>query len=576
MLAIHAPPTNRRFIPFLGGSTHISTLQNDQNQVDSLSSLHCTPIRFSVTIPLMKLLLIVPCKARHEREFFDFRFVAKFIGMKRGFWGIPLAVPTVAAITPHDVDVQIIDENVDDLDFDTPCDLVGITVMTLQATRAYEIAREFRRRGKKVVLGGVHVSMLPEEAARHADCVFVGEAEGRWHEVIEDFKAGRMQASYRPKPGEPRPSMETSPGPRRDLQKNEYYVANMLQTSRGCPFDCDFCSVQDFLGSKMRYKNPDQVVSEIHDIYAHAVHDNYIKQLFITDDNLVGNRKRIMQMLSEALIPMNEHFDIKGWTCQCSVNVAKDRELLSMMRRGGCQHIFIGFESLSPASLATLSKGINKVEQYGEAISSIRSFGIDVIGSFILGNDCDDTSSFPRLVEFIDQNALLDNLVNILVPFPGTKLFERLQAEGRILHYDWSKFDLGHVVFRPKLMSPQELEEGYIWVHEQVYSLHNQYAKLRHRIWKPGRNNMRGALKLKFTARLLSMLSLTDWNRNRFILNIIPDIFNRELDMQLSNVVNVMDHQDFAKKLGARRARMHTLPGETLTENPAPQFDAVH
>ena len=508
----------------------------------------------------MQLLLIVPCKARHEREFFDFRFVAKFIGMKRGFWGIPLAVPTVAALTPDDVDIQIVDENVEELDFDTPCDMVGITVMTLQATRAYRIADEFRRRGKRVVLGGVHVSMLSDEALTHADSVFVGEAEGRWHEVIEDFRAGNLKPIYRPDPGQDRPEMETSPGPRRDLQKNEYYVANMLQTSRGCPFDCDFCSVQDFLGSKMRYKNPKQVVNEIDDIYRHSVHDNYIKQLFLTDDNLVGNRKRITEMLREALIPMNHKYDISGWTCQCSVNVAKDLELLGMMKDAGCQHIFIGFESLSPASLATLSKGINKVDQYGEAISTIRGFGIDVIGSFILGNDCDDVSSFPKLVDFIHEMALMDNLLNILVPFPGTKLFERMKAEGRILHYDWSKFDLGHVVFRPKMMSPRELEEGYIWVHQQVYSLNKLYPKLRHEIWKPGKNKMSTSLKLKCMARLISFLSPTDWDRNRFIFRVIPDMFNRGLDMQLSNIINVMDHQDFARRLESRRKGLDELP----------------
>ncbi|MFH1829874.1 MAG: radical SAM protein [Pseudomonadota bacterium] len=507
----------------------------------------------------MKLLLIVPCKNKKEREFFDFRFVAKFIGMKRGFWGIPLAVPTVAAITPSDVEVEIVDENIEEIDFNKPCDLIGITVMSLQAIRAYQIADEFRRRKRPVVLGGVHASMLPQEALEHADSVFVGEAEGRWYKVIEDFKRGELKKIYTPDPDEGRPHLGASPGPRRDLQKNHYYVANMLQTSRGCPFDCDFCSVQDFLGSKMRYKAPAQVEDEIHDIYRYAVHDNYMKQLFITDDNLVGNRKRIMEMLRDALIPMNQKFDISGWTCQCSVNVAKDLELLAMMKDAGCQHIFIGFESLSADSLKTLSKAINNVDQYSEAISSIRSFGIDVIGSFILGNDCDDTSSFSRLADFIHDNALLDNLINILVPFPGTKLFERMKAEGRILHYDWSKYDLGHVVFKPKRMSVRELEEGYIWVHQEVYALKNLYPKLRYRIWKPGKNRMSTSLKLKFTARLMSLLSPTDWDRNRFIFRVIPDVFNSNLDMQLSNIVNCMDHQDFARKLEARRKSLHLL-----------------
>lgn len=354
--------------------------------------------------------------------------------------------------------------------------------------------------------------------------------------------------------------MELSPIPRRDLLKNNFYVANLLQTSRGCPFDCDFCSVQDFLGSQMRYKMPAQVVAEIRHLYTVAVHDNYIKQLFLTDDNLVGNRVRIRELLAEALIPMNREHDIRGWTCQCSVNVARDREILALMKEAGCQHIFIGFETLSEENLTHLSKGINRSLDYTEAIRIIRDYGIDVIGSFILGNDADDTSSFPKLVEFIHANALLDNLINILVPFPGTKLYRRMEAEGRLLHRNWEEYDLGHVVFRPRRMSVRELEEGYIWVHEQVYALGNLYPKLRHHIWKAGRNTMRPALKLKFAARLLSYLSPTDWDRNRFIAQVLPDVFNPNLDMQLSNVVNCMDHQDFARRLGARRRHMHLLP----------------
>ncbi len=501
----------------------------------------------------MKLLLIVPRKNKHEREFFDFRFVASFIGMRPGFWGVPLAAPTVAALTPRDVDVRIVDENVEPVPFDCDAELVGITVMTLQALRAYEIADEFRRRGKKVILGGVHVSMLPDEALAHADSVFVGEAEGRWQEVVEDAKSGKLKRVYRSADATVKPDMSTSPVPRRDLLKNEVYVANLMQTSRGCPFDCDFCTVQDFLGSKMRYKAAAQIKDEIENIYEIAVHNNYIKQLFITDDNLVGNRARIKELLAGALIPMNKKRDIKGWTCQCSVNVAKDDEVLSMMREAGCQHIFIGFESVSHKNLSHLGKNINKASDYGEAIRKIRSHGIDVIGSFILGNDGDDVSSFKELVDFIDCNALLDNLINILVPFPGTKLFARFKEEGRILHYDWSKYDLGHVVFRPKLMTPEELEEGYIWVHQEVYKLRRLHKKLRYHIWKPGKNTLPLSFRFKFAARLLSYLSLSDWDRTSFIMRSVPDIFNPNLDMQVSNIVNCMDHQDFARRLRKQR-----------------------
>lgn len=522
----------------------------------------------------MKLLLVVPRKNKHEREFFDFRFVASFIGMRPGFWGIPLAVPTVAALTPSGVDVRIADENVEDIPFEYDADLVGITVITLQAPRAYEIAQEFKRRGKKVILGGVHVSMLPDEGLKCADSVFVGEAEGRWDQVVQDFKNGSLKKIYRPEEGAQKPDLSLSPVPRRELLKNDYYVANLMQTSRGCPFDCDFCSVQDFLGSKMRYKASSQVKEEIDHLYKVAVNNNYLKQLFITDDNLVGNRARAKALLKEALIPIHEKHDIKGWTCQCSVNVANDEEMLSLMRKAGCQHIFIGFEAFSPENLSHLGKGVNKAVDYGEAIRRIRAHNMDVIGSFILGNDGDDTSSFEKLVKFIDDNGLLDNLINILVPFPGTKLFARLKAEGRILHYDWSKYDLGHVVFRPKRMTIKELEEGYIWVHEQVYKLSKLHKKLKKFVWKPVKNDVKFLLRTKFAIRLLTYVSLKDWDRTSFVFRVMPDVFNPKFST-LSNIVNCMDHHDFAKQLRSQRelraGELETHSGITLSQNDSGQ-----
>jgi len=496
----------------------------------------------------MKLLLIVPRKDICERDFFDFRFTANFIYMKKGFWGIPLAIPTIAAMTPPHVDVRIVDENVEAVPLDYDADVVGITVMSLQAIRAYELADLYQRRGVKVVLGGIHVSMLPNEAKEHADSVFIGEAEGRWHQVIEDAENGELKPFYHPL-GEDKPDLKLSPPPRRDLLKNKRYVMNPMQTSRGCPFNCDFCSVQDFLGSRMRYKTHEQIMEEIRNIYQVAAHDNSVNNIIITDDNLVGNRKRAYDLLTNVLIPMNEEYDISGWMCQCSVDVARDNEILELLKHAGCHNIFIGFESLKKENLKLMSKRVNLGVSYADAIETIRSYGIDVIGSFILGGDEDTVDSFGRLVEFIDDNCLLDNLINILMPFPGTKLFERLQAEGRILHYDWSKYDLGHVVFRPKRMTVDELEEGYIWVHEQVYSFKKMYEKMKHHMWKRGPNPLTGTMKLKMLLRLLCYLGPRDWARNKFIMKSAYDILNPNLAVQATSIVWSMDHQDFVRRL---------------------------
>jgi len=499
----------------------------------------------------MKLLLIVPQKNKKDREYLDFKFAASFISGKRGYFGVSLSIPTIAAIAPEDVDVRIIDENVESIPFDYDANLVGITVMTLQAIRAYEIADEFRRRGKRVVLGGVHVSMLPEEAAKHADSVFVGEAEGRWPEVINDAKKGDLKKFYYPLTADSRPDLSLSPKPRFELLQNDVYVGTLMQTSRGCPFDCDFCSVQDFLGSKMRYKTTAQVVDEIEHIYKFVVKRNYAKQLFITDDNFTGNRKRVRELLTEALIPMHRKHDLNGWAVQCAISVANDDETLSLMKEAGCRYVLIGFETFTAEGLKYLGKGINQSIDYSEAIRKIKSHDLDVVGLFILGHDHDDLSCFKKLVDFIDDNVILNNNINILTPLPGTKLFYRLQAEGRINHYDWSKYDTQHVVFKPKLMSEKELLEGFIWANEKIYGLKKMHKKLRNEVWKYQDKGLSFGDRAKFAIRLMSYLSLSDWDRTSFIFRVLPDVFNPRLD-SLANIVNCMDHQDFARNLSRR------------------------
>ena len=501
----------------------------------------------------MKLKLIIPLKNkdRNERDIFDFKFSSAFLGHDGGLWGLPLAAPTIAGITPRDVDIQIIDENIEDINFNDPVDLVGITCMTLQATRAYEIAKEFRKRGVKVIIGGVHPSLLPEESLKHADSIVIGEAEDIWEEVIKDFKAGNLKKTYEAKE---KPDITNRPFPRRDLLKDEKYLSNLIQASRGCPFDCDFCTVRKFLGGQMRMKSIDSVVSEIVDMYEHYVHNPHLKQLFITDDNIVGVPKYSRELF-QALVPINNKYNISGWTCQASVTVINNEENLELMYKAGCRKIFIGFESLTIEGLSDHSKsGVNKVEEYGKVISKIREYDMDVVGSFILGSDSDDLSCFKRLRDFIEENNLILNLINILVPFPGTRLYERLEKDGRILTKDWRQYDMKHVVFKPKNMTPDELRDGYIWVNQEIYSLPAIYKKIVETT-KAGKNLNTIPLKwrLILAGRLMSYMFSDGMRRAGFIFNVLPYILSSKYDIKVGKIINGLDSNDFAHKLPKRK-----------------------
>jgi len=257
----------------------------------------------------------------------------------------PLNLATVAALTPPEIEVSITDENLLPIDFDRAVDLVGITAVTPTAFRAYDIADAFRDRGRKVVLGGIHPTMLPEEASQHADSVVIGEAEGIWHSLIEDFKAGELKSVYR---NRIRPSLGALPWPRRDLfAKKGYVFRNTMSTSRGCPFACSFCSVTSFFGHTYRTRPIDEIVQEIDSF------DNR-RPIFFVDDNIAGNPRRTKQLFS-ALLP----YSIK-WVGQASLTIAEDAELLKLAAASGCVGLFIGFDSIYPASLASVGKSSPK------------------------------------------------------------------------------------------------------------------------------------------------------------------------------------------------------------------------
>ncbi|OGW02255.1 MAG: hypothetical protein A2W77_06985 [Nitrospinae bacterium RIFCSPLOWO2_12_39_16] len=396
---------------------------------------------------------------------------------KRGKYPIPqLSLPTVAGLTDERFNINIVDENIEDIDFNIKTDLVGITVMTALAPRTYEISKEFRKRGVTVVLGGIHVSMLPDEASANADCIILGEAEGIWSNVLEDFIQGKMKKIYK---GTGQYSMENLPKPRLDLLKRDrYFSSSLVMASRGCPHDCNYCSVTTFWGKSFRYRPIPEVIEEIESLKD--------RMIFFADDNLYGNKIYAKKLFKE-MMPLR-----KKWSCQGDILIAKDVELLKLAAESGCQWIFIGIESISEKNLKQMRKSFNKVHHYKESIKKIHEAGINIFGSFIFGMDDDDENVFKDTVDFAIDAKLDAANFYILTPLPGTKLFEEMRDADRLLHTQWDKYDANHVVFKPVKLTPEQLSEGLIFAYKYFYSL----PSIMKRMFRGGNKKIIQALEL--------------------------------------------------------------------------------
>lgn len=399
----------------------------------------------------MKLHLIAPAKRRESSLTYLFN---------KGLFP-PLSLMWLAAYTPKEVEVRLIDENVERIDFWDVPDLVGITTMTGTALRAYEIADRYRELGAKVVLGGVHASLVHQEALQHADSVVVGEAETIWPRVISDADAGRLEPLYRQQGliDFKRPLL-----PRRDMiNPKRYRTVNGIQTSRGCPYDCNFCSVTALNGRRPRMRELDNVLAEVESLSrSHLVRRTLV--VFV-DDNIAASPKRAKELF-KALIPMKIL-----WASQACITFANDEELVGLAAESGCRFLCVGLETLSPQALAEMDKRQNKVEQYEDALRLLRKYGIHVMGSFIFGSDPDDESVFSDTLEFAMRNKLGAAQFNTLTPYPGTCLYHQLLGENRVQPRFWLDpcWD-SRVVFRPKNISTKRLRENTHHVRRDFYS----------------------------------------------------------------------------------------------------------
>lgn len=372
---------------------------------------------------------------------------------RKGF-APPLALMQVAALTPPEVEVAITDENVEAIPFDEPVDLVGITALTAAAPRAYQIAAEFRARGVPVVMGGIHASVVPDEALQHVDAVVIGEAEEVWPRVIEDARRGELQRVYR---NDHYPSLERAPGARRDLiNPRRYRVPNVMQATRGCPFDCSYCAVTSFFGRTYRCRPLDAVVNECAELRDGPV-------VFV-DDNLVGHPPFARDLFAR-LKELKRIF-----ACQASITLLRAKDLIRQAAEAGCRLVFVGLETLSAANLARVGKRINRIDTYRELVKRLHDHGIACVGSFMVGMDDDDPGVFDRTVDWAEEAGIDVGQFSLLTPFPGTRLYRELQAENRIIERDWSKYDGSHVVFRPIKLSVEELEAGLRRMYARFYS----------------------------------------------------------------------------------------------------------
>jgi radical SAM superfamily enzyme YgiQ (UPF0313 family) len=375
----------------------------------------------------------------------------------------PIGLGIVAALTPQSWDVQLIDENWVPFSYQD-ADLVGITAFTASANRAYEIAAFYREKNVPVVMGGIHASLCTDEASKFVDCVVIGEAESVWPKVIEEFEANQLESHYE---GSWLDLKDMVP-PKRDLFHPEYQFAS-IQTSRGCPMDCEFCSVTTFNGHRYRRRPINDVLEEFKTIPQ--------KMIFFVDDNIVGYGKKSREQSIALFKGMADLKLDKWWFCQASLNFADDDELLYWASKAGCKMVFLGIETEEIDTLKEVNKKLNinrGVDSYNQSFKRIQKAGIAVLGAFIFGMDNDDNIKLSYRAKYCIKSRIDVIQTTILTPLPGTRLFKKLEQNDRLLYVDspkdWNHYDMTEVVFQPKTMTADELSDQMETIDNKIYS----------------------------------------------------------------------------------------------------------
>jgi radical SAM superfamily enzyme YgiQ (UPF0313 family) len=383
-----------------------------------------------------------------------------------------LAALTLAALTPNEHSVWIEDENTGKLNLNDQPDLVGITVNVDTSARAYEIAGHYRKRGIPVVLGGIHVSANPEEALQHADAVCVGEAELQWEKIINDAATGRMQRIYR---NHKYVDTQIIKSPARDLITNSKYLyTNIIYTSRGCPFVCEFCyNSCDYARMPHRNRPISNVIQEIKSLDT--------KHVMFIDDNFIGNIGWTREFV-KAIKPLG-----LTWNCAVSANIWQYPDLLDDMKQSGCKSLFIGFETINSESIAGIKKHQNKVDEYEKLINMVHDRGIMINASLVFGFDNDTSAVFRRTLDWLAANRIETMTAHILTPYPGTVIYKRFLDAGRIIDFNLEHYNTAHVVFEPANLTRDQLYRGYLWIYEEFYSLRSVLRRMPRNVrqWAP-------------------------------------------------------------------------------------------